>query len=151
MRQGKKEARVEVKFLFSHSVEGQICKIRAIERNNLVQGRESWSSGYRRRLMFQRSWVWILALYTGWTFFSHLFVVKIVMMCVWKDENKWKRDRVCPIFFIKKLVQIADVRLSLLLSLLFPAKSFQCLAADAKSLRMDPEANVINTVIIIYD
>ena len=29
--------------------------------------------------------------------FSHLFVVKIVM-CVWKDENKWKRGRGWPIF-----------------------------------------------------
>ena len=32
--------------------------------------------------------------------FSHLFVVKIVM-CVGKDENKWKRGRVKPIFFKK--------------------------------------------------
>ena len=35
--------------------------------------------------------------------FSHLFVVKIVM-CVWKDENKWKRGRGWPIFFIKVLI-----------------------------------------------
>ena len=35
-----------------------------------VLGREPWSRGYRRRLMFQRSWVWIPALYTGWTFFT---------------------------------------------------------------------------------
>ena len=32
-------------------------------------GREPWSSGYGRRLMFQRSWVQILAPNTGWTFF----------------------------------------------------------------------------------
>ena len=30
--------------------------------------------------------------------FSHLFVVKIVM-CVWKDKNKWKRGRGWPIFW----------------------------------------------------
>ena len=29
--------------------------------------------------------------------FSHFFVEKIVM-CVWKDENKLKRDQGCPIF-----------------------------------------------------
>ena len=28
---------------------------------------ELWSSGYGRRLMIQRSWVRIPALYTGWT------------------------------------------------------------------------------------
>ena len=32
--------------------------------------------------------------------YSHLFVVKIVMR-VWKDENKWKRDRGWPIFLKK--------------------------------------------------
>ena len=52
-------------------------------------GQEPWSSGYGRRLMLQRSWVWILAPYTGWTFFTYLFVVKFVM-CVWKDENELK-------------------------------------------------------------
>ena len=30
-------------------------------------GRERWSSGSGRRLMFQRSWVWLSAPYTGWT------------------------------------------------------------------------------------
>ena len=33
------------------------------------KGREPWSSGYGRRLMFVRSWVQIPALYTGGTFF----------------------------------------------------------------------------------
>ena len=33
--------------------------------------------------------------------FSHIFVVKIVMMCVWKDENKLKRGRGWPT--LKKL------------------------------------------------
>ena len=56
---------------------------------------EPWYSGYGRRLMFQRSWVQIPAPYTRWTF-SHLFVVKIVM-CVWKDKNKWKRVQYWPI------------------------------------------------------
>ena len=44
-------------------------------------------------------WVWIPASYTGWTFFTYLLVVKIVM-CVWKDENKQKRGRGWP--FLKK-------------------------------------------------
>ena len=34
--------------------------------------------------------------------FSHLFVVKIVI-CVWEDENKWKRGRGWPIFLKKKM------------------------------------------------
>ena len=33
------------------------------------QGRDPWSSGYGRRLKFRRSCVWIMVLYTGWTFF----------------------------------------------------------------------------------
>ena len=63
---------------------------------------EPWSSGYGRRLVFQRSSVRIPALYTGWT---HLFVVKIVF-CVWKDEIKWKRGRGWPIF---KEISISSV------------------------------------------
>ena len=55
-------------------------------KNELIPWWEPWSSGYGRRLMFQRLWVWNPALYTWWTFFSQLFVVKIVM-CVWKHEN----------------------------------------------------------------
>ena len=50
---------------------------------------------YGRRLMIQWSWVRIPAPYTGWTFFTYLFVLKFVM-CVWKGENKWKRGRVGP-------------------------------------------------------
>ena len=44
-------------------------------------GREPWSSGYGKRLTFQRLCVQFPVQYTGWTF-SHLFVVKIVMMFV---------------------------------------------------------------------
>ena len=36
-------------------------------------GRETWSSGYGRRLMFWRSWVQNLALYIGWTFFTYIW------------------------------------------------------------------------------
>ena len=54
-------------------------------------GWEPWSCGYGRRLMFQRSWVRIPALYTGWTFFTYIFVVKFVM-CL-KRRKKWKRGR----------------------------------------------------------
>ena len=60
--------------------------------------KEPWSSGYGRRLVFQRMGVQILASYNGWTFFTYLFVVKLVM-CVWKDENKWKRGQDWPNIF----------------------------------------------------
>ena len=39
-----------------------------------TKGREPWSSGYGRRLMFQRSWVRIPAPYTGWTF-VHIYLL----------------------------------------------------------------------------
>ena len=52
-----------------------------------------WSRGYGRRLMFERFWVQILGLCTGWTWhFSHWFVVKIVMF-IWKYQ---KEAAVCP-------------------------------------------------------
>ena len=48
-----------------------------INRPIWTQWREPWSSGYGRRPMSFRSWVWILVLFTRWTF-SHYFVVKFV-------------------------------------------------------------------------
>ena len=39
-----------------------------------TKGQEPWSSGYGRRLMFQRLWVQIPAPYTGWTFF-HIYLL----------------------------------------------------------------------------
>ena len=38
--------------------------------NKPVNGREPWSSGYGRRLVFWRSWVRIPAPWTVWTFFT---------------------------------------------------------------------------------
>ena len=44
---------------------------------NVLWGQEPWSSGKGKRLTFRRSWVRIPAPYTGWTFFPHIFVVKL--------------------------------------------------------------------------
>ena len=52
--------------------------------------------------MFKRSWVRIPAPNTGWIdIFSHWFVVKIVLMIIWKDWNKRKEAGVGP--FLKKV------------------------------------------------
>ena len=59
--------------------------------------REPWSSGYGKRLLFQRSVSLNPSTIYWMDIFSHLFVVKFVM-CVWKDENKLKRGRGWPIF-----------------------------------------------------
>ena len=62
-------------------------------------GREPWSSGYGRRLMFRRSWVRIPALYTGWTWvFFTLICCKKIYCLFEKTENKRKRGRSWPIF-----------------------------------------------------
>ena len=45
----------------------QVFQLRIIETL-----REPWFSGYGRRLMFQRSWVQILAPDTEWTFFTFI-------------------------------------------------------------------------------
>ena len=56
-----------------------------------------WSSGYGRRLMFVRSWVWIPAPYTGYSWhFSHCIVCLLE-----KTENKQKEAGFGP-FFLKK-------------------------------------------------
>ena len=53
---------------------------------NILFGKRPWSSGYGRRLMFQRfEYKSRHCILDG--HFSHLFVVKNVM-CVRKDENK---------------------------------------------------------------
>ena len=38
-----------------------------VNNNNMMNGREPWSNGYGRRLVFRRSWVRNPAPYTGWT------------------------------------------------------------------------------------
>ena len=59
--------------------------------NKNERGREPWSSGYGRRLMFQKSWVQIRAPYAGWPFFT--FICCKILMFVRKAENKRKRGR----------------------------------------------------------
>ena len=54
------------------------------------QGWEPWSSDYGKRLMSWRSWVRILAPYTGWTFFT-LICCKIVLIFVWKRPKRNKK------------------------------------------------------------
>ena len=47
--------------------------------------------------MFQRSWVQIPALYTGWTFFTYLFVVKLYYLLE-KTKINEKESGGWPIF-----------------------------------------------------
>ena len=51
-----------------------------------MDGRESWSSGYGRRLMFKRLWVRIPAPYARYGHFSHSFIVKYSL--IKETENK---------------------------------------------------------------
>ena len=65
--------------------------------------REPWSSGYERRLMFQRSWVQILAPYVGWTW--HFFTL---ICCKNYNDNCSKRPKIiekrcCGFYSIKLL------------------------------------------------
>ena len=60
-------------------------------------GREPWSSAYGRRLMIRRSWVQILAPYTGWT----LICCKIYKdVCLKRPKINDKRGRGWPIFLL---------------------------------------------------
>ena len=60
-------------------------------------GREPWSSGNGRRLMFERSWVRIPAPFTWWTFFTFIWCTNCIVSLK-KTENKRKRGRVILIF-----------------------------------------------------
>ena len=50
------------------------CNLKVNRKSKNIKsiGREPWSSGYGKRLMFQKSFIWILAQYTGWTFFTNI-------------------------------------------------------------------------------
>ena len=54
--------------------------------------------------MFWRLWVWILALYTGWTWhFFTLICCRNCIVCLKRLKIKRKRGRGCPIFLKKDL------------------------------------------------
>ena len=65
-------------------------------------GWEPWSSGYRKKLTFQRSWVRIPAPYTGWTFFTFICCKNCNDVCLKRPKINEKRGRSWPIFFYKK-------------------------------------------------
>ena len=72
--------------------------------------REPWSSGYGRRLMFRRLWVWIPAPYTGWTFFTYNCCKNWNDVCLkWPKIND-KRGRGWPIFKKLKKTTIKQCR-----------------------------------------
>ena len=66
------------------------------QKNTLTSGREPWPGSYGKRLLFKRSWVRILALDIGWTFFT-LICCKSLQCFFGKAENKRKRGRERPI------------------------------------------------------
>ena len=53
---------------------GPLFHLFSLSSNNILQGWKPWSSGYGRRLMFWRTWVWIPAPYTGWAFIHILLL-----------------------------------------------------------------------------
>ena len=53
---------------------------------NRAIGREPWCSGYGRRLVSWRSWIWIPAPDIGWTFFTHI-CCKNCNVCL--KRRKW--------------------------------------------------------------
>ena len=66
--------------------------------NNSTFGREPWSSGNGRRLMYQRLWVQILSLYTGWTYFTNICCKNCNDVCLKRPKINDKRGRGWPIF-----------------------------------------------------
>ena len=63
-----------------------------------TKGQEPWSSGYGRRLMFQRLWVQIPAPYTGWTFFYLPICCKNYYVCLKRRKQMKKRPGLAHFF-----------------------------------------------------
>ena len=82
------------------SVDVVLCSIPMFENMIAPKTGEPWSSGYGRRLTFQRSWVRIPAPDTGlrWHFFT-LICCKNCVVCLKRPKIKWKRGRGWPNFF----------------------------------------------------
>ena len=57
---------------------------------------EPWSSGYGKRLNFQRLWVLLPAPYTGWTFFT--YCCKNCNVCFKRPKINEKEAGVGPFF-----------------------------------------------------
>ena len=66
----------------------------------------TWSRGYGRRLMIQRSWVRFPALYTEWTFFAFIYCQN----CNCKTKINSKRGRGWPFCFEKRLTSHVRIR-----------------------------------------
>ena len=92
--------------VFEHCSVARSTLLKVNFRNN---GREPWSSVMggdscsKGREFESRHYI------LDGHFFTYLFVVKFVM-CVWKDKNKWKRDRCWPIkkSFVIKISHSCD-------------------------------------------
>ena len=63
-------------------------------KQDFVLGRKPWSSGYRRRLMFERLWVQIPAPYTGWMW--HFFTMICCIVCLKRSQINEKEAGVGP-------------------------------------------------------
>ena len=103
-------------------------------------GRELWSSGYGRRLMFQRLWVRIPAMYTGCTFLTFICCKNCHDVCLKRQKINDKRGRGWPVFkisiFIRQLSfrenEILTIRIFIINRLLILIISFEikCLKYD---------------------
>ena len=100
-----------------------------------IEGREPWSSSYGRGLPFRRSWVWILAPYTGWTFFTNICYKNYNDVCLKRPKINDKRGWAWPILkssieasnYCVHIMPFFNVRLTLyLLYLLYLLKYLLC-------------------------
>ena len=76
-----------------------------------IFGREPWSSDYGRRLTFWRSWVRILVLYTGWTFF-HINLLQNCTDVYLKNNPKINEKEAVNGSFLKKLIKYLETKSS---------------------------------------
>ena len=83
-------------WLIKKTLVHQLCSKLTLEKVTYYEhGREPWSSGYEKRLTFQRLWVRFPAQYTGWTFFTFI-CYKNCKVCLKRPKINEKEAGVGP-------------------------------------------------------
>ena len=87
---------VEIFKLFG-KLGSQLINYLLIQPPSIKDSNSLRASGYGRRITFQRSWGRILALYTGWTFFTYICCKNYYYVCLKRPKINNKRGRGWPI------------------------------------------------------
>ena len=99
------DSRCDLRLLWTRLKESCPLQICNTHKRFVRLGREPWSSGYGRRLMYRRSWVRIPAPYTGWTFFT---IICCKYYIVHLKRSKINEEEAGDVLFHKNMMKWKD-------------------------------------------